>query len=726
MHPASTFEAAAGFPPLPFQLAWMEQGESAPIRTLEAPTGLGKTLATLVGWLWDRQQRPETTPRRLVYQLPLRTLTEQIALECRAVMARLGVTIPVHVLRGGQIDNDYVEDLAAEAVIVGTLDQVVSRQLMRGYCCTRWSWPRHFAALNTDVRVVVDETQLQGAAVRTAIRLPQLHQELGGPAPRELVLCSATLDAAILPPGTPRHGLSDADYAHPVALRKVGRSKPLTLAADRDPAALVKDHHQEGSLTLVVVNQVRRAQAIVAQLQGLPTLLLHSRFRRAERQAIEAQLREFRGVVVATQTVEAGIDLDARLLITDLCPWASFVQRCGRVGRNNTYADAAVIVVEPAQELPYTSAELSETRRRLDGLDDACVRNLMAVEAPVQADLGKRLRGDIFTRDLFDTHPAGQGDIDISSYLRVGEMRDVSLLWRPEPNPAMAPPEDGELCSVPLRALRQRHSRVWIPRGEGWLEIPSGQLAVGGVAAVACAAGGYDRHLGWLPEAQAAVDPIAIRATALDPEDHRSFAFKVAVSLPQHLSDAREEASRLCGRLAIAPDLAEVLIRSAWLHDIGKAHPVFQATMRANGCGEGQWAKAPGHGSRHGRPGFRHEVASALAALQLGETDLVAYLLMSHHGKVRLRLDPFPWQSDDDPLHGVIDGEELPAVEGVCAATALPYPPMVLGRDWSAIARHLVRTHGPFRLAWLEALIREADARASRRWQSSSPPTPCT
>jgi CRISPR-associated endonuclease/helicase Cas3 len=85
-------------------------------------------------------------------------------------MDRLGVAIPVHVLRGGQIDNDYADALAAEAVIVGTLDQVVSRQLMRCDCCSRWSWPLHFAALNTDVWVVVDETKL--------------HQELGGPAPR--------------------------------------------------------------------------------------------------------------------------------------------------------------------------------------------------------------------------------------------------------------------------------------------------------------------------------------------------------------------------------------------------------------------------------------------------------------------------------------------------------------------------------------------------------------
>ncbi len=692
----------------------MEQEKASPIRTLEAPTGLGKTLATLVGWLWDRQQRPQATPRRLVYQLPLRTLTEQIAVECRAVMDRLGVAIPVHVLRGGQIDNDYADALAAEAVIVGTLDQVVSRQLMRGYCCSRWSWPRHFAALNTDVRVVVDETQLQGAAVRTAIRLQQLHQQLGGPAPRELVLCSATLDATILPAGTPRHGLSDADYGHPVAQRKVGRTKPLTLAGDADPAALVSSQHQEGTLTLVVVNQVRRAQAIVAQLQGLPTLLLHSRFRRAERQTIEAQLREFRGVVVATQTVEAGIDLDARLLITDLCPWASFVQRCGRVGRNNTYAEAAVIVVEPAEELPYGGAELAETRRRLDGLGDACVRNLMAVEAPAQPGEGQRLTAEAFHL-LFDTHPMEQGDIDISPHLRVGEMRDVSLLWRQQPGPEMAAAGDLELCQAPLRAVQQRFATVWIPRGDGWVEIPSGQLSVGSVAAVPCVAGGYDPAVGWLPGSTTAVREIQPPVERGAAEDRSSFGSSVAVALPQHLGDTREEAAALCKALTITESLAVHVLRAAWLHDIGKAHPVFQATMRANGCGEGQWAKAPGWGSRHSRPGFRHELASALAALQLGEEPLVSYLLMCHHGKVRLQLQPFPW-ARDGPLHGIDEGDTLPAVAGVSNSVPLRFPPSGLGKGWSPLCRRLLQQHGPFALAWLEAVIREADVRASRRW----------
>ncbi|MFY8147701.1 MAG: CRISPR-associated helicase Cas3' [Prochlorococcaceae cyanobacterium] len=718
------FTAAAGFSPLPFQLAWMDQA-SAPIRTLEAPTGLGKTLATLVGWLWDRQQRPDTTPRRLVYQLPLRTLTEQIAVECRAVISRLGSTVPVYVLRGGQIDNDYVDALAAEAVIVGTLDQVVSRQLMRGYCCSRWSWPRHFAALNTDVRVVVDETQLQGAAVRTAIRLQELHLEQAGPAPRELILCSATLDPTVLPAATPRFVLGAADYAHPVAQRKVGRPKPLTLAGHGDPVALVREHHQEGTLTLVVANTVRRAQATYDGLNGLPRLLLHSRFRRAERQGMEDQLRGFRGVVVATQTVEAGIDLDARLMVTDLCPWASLVQRCGRVGRNDTYSDAAVIVLEPEVALPYEQQALAETRQRLARLSDVGVRYLMAMEAPPQPGQGERLTANTLT-ELFDTHPLQQGDIDITPYLRVGEMRDISLLWRDSLGPAMPPAIDRELCPVPLRAMQQRFDTVWTPRGDGWVEIPSAQLRVGSVAAVPAAAGGYDLEQGWQPTALLPVPAVAIEGPQLEPEDRSSFGVSVPVTLRQHLRDAQEEAAALCTALSIPGHLAELVVRSAWLHDIGKAHPVFQATMRANGCDEGQWAKAPGWGSHHDRRGFRHEVASALAALHLGEDALIAYLLMCHHGKVRQRLERFPWQSPDDPMHGVIDGELLPAVAGVSPATPMPYPPRGLGMGWGPLCRRLLRFHGPFRLAWLEAVVREADVRASRRWQTPHVSIPCT
>lgn len=113
------------------------------------------------------------------------------------------------------------------------------------------------------------------------------------------------------------------------------------------------------------------------------------------------------------------MDLEARFLVADLSPWASFVQCsavqcCGRIGGNNTYVDAVVIVVNPVQALQKGEAELAATRKRLAGLDDASLRNLMELQALPYPDLGRCLRGYIFPQDLFEIHPAAQGDIDIS------------------------------------------------------------------------------------------------------------------------------------------------------------------------------------------------------------------------------------------------------------------------------------------------------------------------
>jgi hypothetical protein len=46
-------------------------------QVLIAPTGLGKTAAVVLAWLWRRHIAPEPTSRRLVYCLPMRTLVEQ-------------------------------------------------------------------------------------------------------------------------------------------------------------------------------------------------------------------------------------------------------------------------------------------------------------------------------------------------------------------------------------------------------------------------------------------------------------------------------------------------------------------------------------------------------------------------------------------------------------------------------------------------------------------------
>jgi CRISPR-associated endonuclease/helicase Cas3 len=115
------------------------------------------------------------------------------------------------------------------------------------------------------------------------------------------------------------------------------------------------------------------------------------------------------------------------------------------------------------------------------------------------------------------------------------------------------------------------------------------------------------------------------------------------------------------------------------------------------------------------------------------EFDLLAYLVASHHGKVRLALHAAPKDQDYRdpgdgrglPIRGVRDGDVLPAV--VLDASVPPLPALRLslepatlglssltGRSWRERTSSLVERFGPGALAWLEALLIAADRRASQ------------
>jgi CRISPR-associated endonuclease/helicase Cas3 len=87
------FKAATGHEPYDYQrrLACGEQDgrtnwlvepdpDGCRSRLIDIPTGLGKTAAVVLAWLWNRvQHQDQRWPRRLVYCLPMRTLVEQPA-----------------------------------------------------------------------------------------------------------------------------------------------------------------------------------------------------------------------------------------------------------------------------------------------------------------------------------------------------------------------------------------------------------------------------------------------------------------------------------------------------------------------------------------------------------------------------------------------------------------------------------------------------------------------
>jgi CRISPR-associated endonuclease/helicase Cas3 len=82
-----------GHDPYPFQRRLATEKELPEL--IDIPTGLGKTDAVVLAWLWRRRYAsPEIraqTPRRLVYCLPMRTLVEQTAQKARMWLENLGL-----------------------------------------------------------------------------------------------------------------------------------------------------------------------------------------------------------------------------------------------------------------------------------------------------------------------------------------------------------------------------------------------------------------------------------------------------------------------------------------------------------------------------------------------------------------------------------------------------------------------------------------------------------
>jgi CRISPR-associated endonuclease/helicase Cas3 len=107
--------------------------------------------------------------------------------------------------------------------------------------------------------------------------------------------------------------------------------------------------------------------------------------------------------------------------------------------------------------------------------------------------------------------------------------------------------------------------------------------------------------------------------------------------------------------------------------------------------------------------------------LASGSHDLEAYLAAAHHGRVRMSIRSMPDEVETDVrlARGIREGDELLACDlgaGPTAAVALTLKFMELGNDsWSDRMTRLLERHGPFRLAYLEMLVRAADESASEK-----------
>jgi CRISPR-associated endonuclease/helicase Cas3 len=779
--------------------------------------------------------------------------------------------VAVYVLMGGEDEDDWDIHPERDAIIIGTQDMLLSRALNRGYAASRSRWPMQFGLLNNDCLWVFDEVQLMGSGLATTAQLEAfrgLLPENGAETAKDRHGCRSVWMSATLRPEWLKTvdfkdridergrretlSLTEEDHRNAEVEKRWNAKKPLARATSAmgDTEGLAKEvltAHKRGTRTIVVVNTVKRAcdlyDAIKRELDstsdagekrsrrkrsepapeadtpaGGPRpkiVLLHSRFRPPDRaKRAEEALADpppEGTIIVSTQVIEAGVDISAATLFTELAPWASLVQRFGRCNRRgelnredgSTLASVHWIDL-PAKEAdaekvrhPYELDDLRAAAKELKNLTDVGLRSLDEHRRNVTAKQTEVLfrhehthvirRKDLI--ELFDTTPDLAGnDIDIDRFVREVEDSDVRVFWRDYGDPknratpnningegkdggtprVEAAPRRDELCPAPINEFRsfanaKEHSdRIW--RWDflekKWERADPDRIAPGQVFLVHADAGGYSAVRGWEGSAKGRVEPIVPprgpEGEAPDAtDDDRLSCPGVWQTIAEHSDEVCAAAEEITGQLKLSDAERKAVRAAARWHDWGKVHDVFRAAL-PDGAPDGSdfWAKARGTWKPYGRRHFRHELAAALAVLQRAhdhlkrlsddDLDLVAYLIAAHHGKVRLSIRSLPNEmrprDADGKLRegcrfarGVWDGDELPETDLgqdgdrsqiMAPKVTLSLEPMELGLceqppfagqpSWAERMTHLRDTLGPFRLAYLEAILRAADMRASR------------
>jgi CRISPR-associated endonuclease/helicase Cas3 len=770
--------------------------------TWVVPTGFGKTAGVLAAWLWKVAHRDADTPRRLVYCLPMRTLVEQTenaikpnkvagndqAIEptkgwLAAAKTGFGLEIEFDVLMGGRSEGHrgppgWIMHPERPAILLGTQDSLVSAALMRGYGISRYRWPVDFALLNNDAHWVFDEVQLTGAALATSAQLEAFRRQFGAGRNCRTLWMSATLNPAWLKTAdfTPAdeyrpHDLTEDDLKEashlwtakkslkPLGINSGDLSRKTEKAYAYELAKRVIEKAKPNTNTIAFLNTVRRAQVVFDALKLKDTehevVLVHSRFRKADRDERMRQLKKHPlasgRIVIATQALEAGVDISSATMIAEIAPWSSLVQRFGRCNRYGECGEAGADIFwldlpdSETESRPYTPEDFKNAREILKGLSACGPADLAAVPPSAPPRGAVIRRRDLL--DLFDTDPDLSGfDVDVSPYVRDANDTDVRLFWRDVEEsvpPVDAPaPSREELCPAPIGGAKELlkrkdvHAWRWDALAKQWKSTRENEVFPGMTLWVDSKCGGYDPAKGFDASFKGMVMPVPTvdspQAGMGDDLDARTS--EVRVSLARHATHVRDQVMVRAEILHLSPDERDLIAEAALWHDLGKAHEAFVALTTAaltDGVNPplAKWPNEKGKKPNGPRKYFRHELASALGYLanqQWSEdASLAAYLIAAHHGKVRMRLRALPNEhsAEDGKLfaRGVVDGDVLPetTLDGITVpATTLDLDIMQLGEgrcgpSWQARTQALLKHHGPFRLAWLEALLRIADWRAS-------------
>ncbi|TAL66720.1 MAG: CRISPR-associated helicase Cas3' [Bacteroidetes bacterium] len=320
-----------------YPLSIVNSDDKRPHTLVIAPTGAGKT-----DFLMRRCKS------RVFYTLPfqasINAMFERFK-RCLPIDTDLRVLHAASRLKAADV-NSY-EERALQSMIGSSIKVLTPHQLASLICGTHG-----FESIALDISgcdVILDEIHsYSDVAQSMVIEIIKVLLKLNC----KIHIGSATMPGVLVEKVVETLGGEDSLYTVKLSDEELDTfNRHRIFKHDNEQAAfgIIDDAVKCNSKILIVCNRVEVAQRRFKELRKiypeLPMLLLHSRFRRKDRTALESILQEnFNNrekmpgscIVVSTQVVEVSLDISFDIMITDAAPIDSLIQRFGRVNRYRT------------------------------------------------------------------------------------------------------------------------------------------------------------------------------------------------------------------------------------------------------------------------------------------------------------------------------------------------------------------------------------------------------
>jgi CRISPR-associated endonuclease/helicase Cas3 len=358
--------------PRPAQVGTLELPIDERFAVIEAPTGTGKTEAALI---WTSRLVEAGQVDGLYFAVPTRSAATELHARIGRLMSTHHPALNGKIVRAlpGLLDTDNsVPDYPPETwavaapkrtfaapIAVGTIDQALL-SIVRA----RHAWMR--AAFLSRHLLVVDEVHASDPYMASLTRgLIERHLSLGG---RALAM-SATLGETALAilMDRDRRPIDEAIAAPYPAIRRINGDQALPQTSSRTINVVIESFEKaisrarsaatNGQSVLWIRSTVSDAVADFQSFDasGIKSLLHHSRYAVGDRTWLDQQLLSIFGVdgkrgsviAVTTQTAEQSLDIDADLLITDVCPADVLLQRLGRLHRHRIATRPTAVMIDP-------------------------------------------------------------------------------------------------------------------------------------------------------------------------------------------------------------------------------------------------------------------------------------------------------------------------------------------------------------------------------------------